>query len=141
LEAQVELISSIFTRSILAGIFHFHNANVQKVPSSRNNYFSSVTIWLWFRIGYLHVLRPYFQTAITSKQIIEKGPGWLHSLCLNKLFPDLTNSFNFHIQGAAQKQFKSVIVLVNLVAVVIFHISTFFTKVCEKLEYFFFPST
>jgi hypothetical protein len=40
----------------------------------------------------LSVLSPYFQTAVTSKRMIGKGPGWSHSLCLIKFFWDLTNS-------------------------------------------------
>jgi hypothetical protein len=32
-------------------------------------------------------LRPYFQIAVTSKQIIKKGPGWSNSLHLIEFFP------------------------------------------------------
>jgi hypothetical protein len=32
-----------------------------------------------------------------------KGPGWSHSLHLFKLFPDITNFFKFHSQGASIK--------------------------------------
>jgi hypothetical protein len=33
-----------------------------------------------------------------------KGPDWSHSFRLIKLFPDLTNLFKFHPQGASQHQ-------------------------------------
>jgi hypothetical protein len=36
--------------------------------------------------------------------MIGKIPGWLHSLHLFKFFPDLTNFFKFHSQGASQQQ-------------------------------------
>jgi hypothetical protein len=42
-----------------------------------------------------YVLRPYFQTAITSKQLIEKSPSWSHSLHLIEFFPDLTHFLDF----------------------------------------------
>ena len=49
--------------------------------------------WFWFWMFSLSVLRPHFQTALTSKRMIEKGPGWSHSLRLIKIFPDLINFF------------------------------------------------
>jgi hypothetical protein len=45
--------------------------------------------------------------------MIGKGPGWSHSFLLIELFPDLTNLFRFHSQGALQKQFKRVTFLVH----------------------------
>jgi murein endopeptidase len=45
--------------------------------------------------------------------MIQKGPGWSHSLHLIELFPDLTIFLNFLSQGAAQQQFKSVVFLVS----------------------------
>jgi hypothetical protein len=33
---------------------------------------------------------------VSSKQMIGKGPGWLHPLCVVKIIPDLTNLFEFH---------------------------------------------
>jgi hypothetical protein len=56
----------------------------------------------------LSVLTPHFQTALTSKRMIRKSPSWSHSLLLIELFSDLANLLNFHSQGAAQPQFKSV---------------------------------
>jgi hypothetical protein len=35
--------------------------------------------------------KKHFQTAVTSEEIIEKIPGWSHSLCLIELFLDVTN--------------------------------------------------
>jgi hypothetical protein len=36
--------------------------------------------------------------------MIGKGAGWTHSFCLAKFFPDLTDFFKFHSQGALQHQ-------------------------------------
>jgi hypothetical protein len=42
----------------------------------------------------------------------------LHSLHLIELFPDLSNFLNFHSQGAAEQQFKSVAFFVKSVVYV-----------------------
>jgi hypothetical protein len=52
----------------------------------------------------IYVLIPCFQTAVTSKRMVAKGPGWSHFLHLIELIPDLTYSFKFHSQGALQKK-------------------------------------
>jgi hypothetical protein len=45
---------------------------------------------------------PYFQTAVTSKRMIRKGPGWSYSLCLIEFFPDLTNFLKIDSADLAQ---------------------------------------
>jgi hypothetical protein len=51
--------------------------------------------------GLLSVLKPHFETALTSKRMIGKGPSWSYSLRLFKIFPDI-NYLKFHLQGALQ---------------------------------------
>jgi hypothetical protein len=46
----------------------------------------------------------HFKTSVSFKWIIGKGPGWLHSLCLIKLFPDLTNCLKIDSAELAQQQ-------------------------------------
>jgi hypothetical protein len=60
----------------------------------------SVTILLcprraraWLEFCSFCVLRPSFQSVVTSKRMIGKGPGWLHSLRLIEFFPDLFQFF------------------------------------------------
>jgi hypothetical protein len=46
----------------------------------------------------------HFETAVTSKRMIGKGSGWLHSLRLIKFFPDLTNFLKIDSAELAQQQ-------------------------------------
>jgi len=49
----------------------------------------------------------YFQTALTSKQIIGKDHGWSYFFRLLQLFSNLTNVFKFCSQGILQHRSKS----------------------------------
>jgi hypothetical protein len=53
----------------------------------------------------------HFKTAVTSKRMIGKGPGWANSLCLTKLFPDLAK---FHSQRASQYQLEDRVIKIKL---------------------------
>jgi hypothetical protein len=46
--------------------------------------------------------------------MIGKSPGWAHSPCLTKFFPDLTNLLKFHSQGASQPQLENRLMEIKL---------------------------
>jgi hypothetical protein len=61
------------------------------------NFKKVLTVWKWvvkkwivktIAVWSFYVLRTFFQTAVTSKRMVGKGPGWF--LRLIELFPDLT---------------------------------------------------
>jgi hypothetical protein len=46
--------------------------------------------------------------------MIGKDLGWLHFVCLTKLFPDLTNLLKIHSQGASQHQSEDMVMKIKL---------------------------